>query len=87
MAQQFVHLHCHSEFSLLDGLGRIGDLVHAAEEANMPALALTDHGTMFGAIEFYDKAKAQGIKPIIGCEVYVSDQPLDAPPSNRGMFP
>lgn len=77
---EFVHLHCHSQYSLLDGLGRIGDLVAATQEAGMPALALTDHGTMFGAIEFYGKAKEAGIKPIVGCEVYVSDHSLDQRP-------
>lgn len=80
MPQEFVHLHCHSEYSLLDGLGRIDDLVHAAAEAQMPALALTDHGTMFGAIDFYGKARDLGVKPLIGCEVYVSDRPLDERP-------
>jgi len=77
---EFVHLHCHSEFSLLDGLGRIYDLVGAAAWQGMPALALTDHGTMFGAIDFYSKAKDAGVKPILGCEVYVSDRPLSERP-------
>jgi len=73
----FVHLHAHSAYSLLDGLGRVPDLVNAAVSQNMTALALTDHGTMFGAVEFYSKAREAGIKPIIGCEVYVSDRPLE----------
>jgi DNA polymerase-3 subunit alpha len=77
LSDQFVHLHAHCEYSLLDGLGRLGDLVDAAAGMQMPALALTDHGTMFGAVEFYSKAKQVGIKPIIGCEVYVADRPLD----------
>ena len=77
MADSFVHLHCHSEFSLLDGLGRIGDLTQRVAEEGMPALALTDHGTMFGAVDFYEKARDAGIKPIIGCEVYVADRTLD----------
>lgn len=76
LTDEFVHLHAHCEYSLLDGLGRVGDLVQTAADMNMPALALTDHGTMFGAIEFYGKARDAGIKPIIGCEVYVSDRPL-----------
>lgn len=76
MSDQFVHLHAHCEYSLLDGLGRLGDLVQAAADMRMPALALTDHGTMFGAVEFYSKAREAGVKPIIGCEVYVSDRPL-----------
>ncbi len=68
----FVHLHVHTQYSLLDGAIRIGDLVERAHEFHMPAVAVTDHGNMFGAIEFYLKAKAAGIKPIIGCEVYVA---------------
>ena len=69
---QFVHLHVHSEYSLLDGLGKIGDLVSRAKELGMPALALTDHGAMYGAIDFYQAAKAAGLKPIIGVEAYVA---------------
>lgn len=68
----FVHLHVHSEFSLLDGLSRIDDLVERAKALGMPAVALTDHGSMHGVIPFYRKAKEVGIKPIIGCEVYVA---------------
>lgn len=68
----FVHLHCHTEFSLLDGAARIKKLVSRAVELNMPAIAVTDHGTMFGIIDFYKAARAVGIKPILGCEVYVS---------------
>jgi len=69
---EFVHLHVHSEYSLLDGLGKIKDLVHRAKELGMPALAITDHGAMYGVIEFYLAAKAAGIKPIIGLETYVA---------------
>ncbi|MFU8795362.1 MAG: PHP domain-containing protein, partial [Dethiobacteria bacterium] len=68
----FVHLHCHTEFSLLDGAARISKLVKRAADLKMPALAITDHGTMFGVIDFYRAAKEAGIKPIIGCEVYMS---------------
>ncbi len=68
---QFVHLHNHSHYSLLDGACRIDDMIHAAVEDGMPAVALTDHGVMFGAIEFYKKATKAGIKPIIGMEAYV----------------
>jgi DNA polymerase-3 subunit alpha len=67
----FVHLHVHSEYSLLDGLARIKDLVKHTKAMGMPALALTDHGMMHGAIEFYRAASAQGIKPIIGIETYL----------------
>jgi DNA polymerase-3 subunit alpha len=68
----FVHLHLHSQFSLLDGANRLDDVIGAAKEAGMPALALTDHGNMFGAIEFYQKARAAGIKPILGVEAYIT---------------
>ena len=68
----FVHLHVHSEFSLLDGLGKIEALVSRASEMEMPALGLTDHGVMFGAMDFYLEARRQGINPIIGCEFYVA---------------
>ncbi|HZY09880.1 MAG TPA: DNA polymerase III subunit alpha [Bacteroidota bacterium] len=68
---EFIHLHNHSHFSLLDGAATIGGLVHSAVEQKMSAVALTDHGVMFGAIEFYKTAKKAGIKPIIGCEMYI----------------
>ena len=68
----FVHLHIHSEFSLLDGANRIKDLPVRAKELGMDAMAITDHGAMFGTIDFYKACKANGIKPIIGCEVYVA---------------
>ena len=68
----FVHLHVHSEFSLLDGLGKVRDLTQAAAEMGMSAVALTDHGVMFGILHFYQAAKKAGIKPIVGCEIYIS---------------
>jgi DNA polymerase-3 subunit alpha len=68
----FVHLHTHSEYSLLDGASRLKELVAKAKALGMPAIALTDHGVMYGAINFYEEAMKQGIKPIIGCEVYVA---------------
>lgn len=68
---QFIHLHNHTHYSLLDGAATVETLVKAAADNNMPAVALTDHGVMFGAIEFVKKAKKKGIKPIIGCEVYI----------------
>ncbi len=68
----FTHLHVHTEYSLLDGACRVGDLVAAAARKGQTALAITDHGAMYGAVEFYKAAKAAGIKPIIGCEVYVA---------------
>ena len=69
---EFVHLHVHSDFSLLDGLVKVDDLVGAAADLGMPALALTDHGVMFGALHFYHAAKKAGIKPLVGCEIYIA---------------
>ncbi|MGB9681501.1 MAG: DNA polymerase III subunit alpha, partial [bacterium] len=68
----FIHLHVHSEYSLLDGACRIDELIKEAERQEMSACAITDHGNMYGVIKFYKRAKASNIKPIIGCEVYVS---------------
>jgi len=68
----FVHLHCHTEYSLLDGAARISGMIDRAAKLNMPAIAITDHGTMFGVIDFYRAAREAGIKPIIGCEVYMA---------------
>lgn len=72
MSKDFVHLHVHTEYSLLDGFSRIKNLVSRAKELNMSAVAITDHGCMFGAIDFFKVAKKEGIKPIIGCEVYTA---------------
>jgi DNA polymerase-3 subunit alpha len=72
----FVHLHVHSDFSLLDGLSKVKDLTRAAVEMGMPALALTDHGVMFGVLHFYHSAKKAGIKPIVGCEIYISPRSM-----------
>jgi len=68
----FVHLHTHSHYSLLDGLSRVDGLVEKAKRLEMPALALTDHGVMYGLIDFYKKAKKAGVKPILGVEAYVA---------------
>ena len=70
----FVHLHLHSQYSLLDGAIRIGDLLKKVKDCHMPAVAMTDHGNMFGTLEFYLKCKDKGIKPIIGSEVYIAPQ-------------
>ena len=72
MSSKFVHLHVHSHYSLLDGLAKIDDLIDEAVKNKMPALALTDHGNMYGAIEFYKKCKKAGIKPILGAEIYIA---------------
>ena len=72
MSKDFAHLHVHTEYSLLDGFSRTKKLISRAKELNMSSVAITDHGCMFGVIDFYKEAKKQGIKPIIGCEVYVA---------------
>lgn len=71
LPEQFVHLHLHTEFSTLDGACRIDDVVKKAAKLGMPAVAMTDHGNLYGAIDFYQAAKKAGVKPIIGCELYV----------------
>ena len=68
----FVHLHLHTEYSLLDGACRLDRLMDKARELRFPALTITDHGVLYGAIDFYQAARSKGIKPIIGCEVYVA---------------
>ena len=73
MSNRFAHLHVHSHYSLLDGVNTIPALVKAAQACDMKALALTDHGNMYGAVEFYLRAKEAGIKPIIGIEAYITD--------------
>ena len=84
MSIEFTHLHVHTEYSLLDGSAKIGDLLDRAKELGMSSLAITDHGAMYGAVDFYKAAKAKGIKPIIGCEVYLAartrfdKEPMDA---------
>ena len=72
MSDSFVHLHVHSEYSLLDGLGRIGQMARRAAELGQPALALTDHGVMHGAIEFTRACKKEGVRPILGVEAYIT---------------
>jgi len=69
---EFVHLHLHTEYSLLDGACRLDRLMEKARELNFASLAITDHGVLYGAIEFYQAALKHGIKPIIGCEMYVA---------------
>ena len=72
MAAKFVHLHCHTEYSLLDGLSKIKKLVRRVKELEMPAVAITDHGSMYGAIEFYKECQKEGVKPLIGLEAYTT---------------
>ncbi|RJQ38922.1 DNA polymerase III subunit alpha [Candidatus Microgenomates bacterium] len=78
----FVHLHNHTEFSLLDGLSKIKKFVRRAKELDMKALAITDHGAMYGAIKFYNACKEEGIKPIIGCEVYIARRNIEDKEAN-----
>lgn len=73
----FVHLHVHTEYSLLDGSGKIKELLAKTKELGMKSIAITDHGAMYGCVEFYKQAKAQGIKPIIGCEIYVAAKDMN----------
>ena len=68
----FTHLHVHTEYSMLDGISRIPDLVARTKELGMDALAITDHGTFYGVVDFFSACRDAGIKPIIGCEVYVA---------------
>ena len=72
MSYQFVHLHLHTQYSLLDGANQLNPLLGQVREFQQPAVAITDHGNLFGAIDFYEKATAQGVKPIIGCEAYLA---------------
>ena len=69
---EFTHLHLHTEYSLLDGAARVGDVIDRAKQLNMRSIAITDHGVMYGVIDFYKKAIAAGVKPVLGCEVYVA---------------
>ena len=74
--KKFCHLHLHTEYSLLDGSGKISKLIKQAKELGMESIAITDHGVMYGCVEFYKQAKEQGIKPILGCEVYVASKSM-----------
>ena len=71
-SRSFVHLHTHTEFSMLDGAARLDDLFSEAAKHEMPAIAMTDHGNVYGAFEFWRKAKAHDVKPIIGMEGYLA---------------
>jgi len=70
-SSQFVHLHLHTDYSMLDGACDVEKLVHRVSELNMPAVAMTDHGNIFGAVHFVNAANKAGVKPIVGCELYV----------------
>ncbi|MBQ3871903.1 MAG: PHP domain-containing protein, partial [Clostridia bacterium] len=79
----FVHLHVHSEYSLLDGAARINDIIKKAKDLGQKAIAITDHGAMYGVIDFYNAAKRQGIKPIIGFEAYAVNDLHEKTQKNR----
>ncbi len=76
MSAPFVHLHVHTQYSMLDGAIRVPDLIQRAKDFDMPAVAISDHGAMYGALEFYEKAKKAHIKPIVGCEFYVAEKDM-----------
>ena len=80
---EFVHLHLHSQYSLLDGAIKFDDLFEEVKKQGMPAVALTDHGNLFGAYDFYKKAKENNVKPIIGCEVYISKDHTNKTPEDN----
>src|SRR5436305_14777269 len=84
-AAPFVHLHVHSEYSILDGACRIPDLVARAAELEMAAVSLTDHGSMAGAVQLLKETKGTGVKPVIGCEVYVADDRRAATKGNAHL--
>ena len=86
----FTHLHVHTEYSLLDGSNKIKEYVSRVKELGMNSAAITDHGVMYGVIDFYKAARAAGIKPILGCEVYVADRKstrLNSSHANESRMP
>ena len=86
MADSFTHLHVHTEYSMLDGAARIGEVVAAAARDGQPALGITDHGNMYGILDFYKECRAQGIKPILGSELYMAHESRHERPSRRGRM-
>ncbi|MCY3578820.1 MAG: DNA polymerase III subunit alpha, partial [bacterium] len=86
MSSSFTHLHVHTEYSILDGASRVGDLVKAAAADGQPALGITDHGNMYGVIDFYRACRAEGIKPVIGIEAYMAHEDRRSRPPRRGKL-
>ena len=83
----YIPLHVHTEYSLLDGAIRVKELIDFAKQHDMPAIAITDHGVMYGSIEFYVKAKEAGINPLVGCEFYVTEGDLkEKDPNNNKLY-
>ncbi len=86
MAGSFTHLHVHTEFSMLDGASRVGELAAAAAADGQPAMAMTDHGNMYGVLDFYQACKGAGVKPIIGTEAYMAHDHRSERPKRRGRL-
>ena len=86
MGDSFTHLHVHTEYSMLDGAARIDDVVGAAAADGQPALGITDHGNMYGVLDFYKECREQGIKPVIGSELYMAHESRYERPSRRGRM-
>ncbi len=86
MSSSFTHLHVHTEYSILDGASRVGEVVKAAAEDGQPALGITDHGNMYGVIDFYRACRSEGIKPIIGIEAYMAHESREERPPRRGKM-
>lgn len=86
--KNFTHLHVHTEYSLLDGAARIKELVKRTKELGMESIAITDHGVMYGVVEFYKQAKSEGIKPILGFEAYISERSMfdKDPQKDKGQY-
>ena len=86
MGDSFTHLHVHTEFSMLDGAARLDELVARAAADGQPALGMTDHGNMYGVLEFYKECRTQGVKPIIGTEAYMAFESRHERPPRRGRM-
>ena len=86
MVESFTHLHVHTEFSMLDGAARVGDLVAKAAADGQPAVGITDHGNMYGVLDFYQACRDQGVKPIIGSELYMAYEARTERPPRRGRM-
>jgi DNA polymerase-3 subunit alpha len=86
VTDSFSHLHVHTEYSLLDGAARIDDIVAAAVADGQPAIGITDHGNMYGIVEFYRACREQGIKPVLGTEAYMAHESRSERPARRGRL-
>jgi DNA polymerase-3 subunit alpha len=86
MASSFTHLHVHTEFSMLDGAARVDELIERAVSDGQPGIGITDHGNMYGVLEFYQTCRSAGINPIIGTEAYMAYESRTERPQRRGKF-